>query len=446
MEKKIIAKLKEKYFDSDHVLEIKKGDTFIEQGQKNKRLYLVSEGLLAGILHKEDNKIEVFRAGKDMLIGLYSFFSRQFFAYAEVVALEDSKLTYIDYEDDRVRPDAFLDDFLPVIIDKLFERQVFAKTLMIEKEEALKQNLHRDKLATLGQMAEGIAHELNNAIGVIKGNVEWIEKEVYDYINDKESSEVFSNFDKGYNKGQNLSTAEVRKNRQLIEKQLKLPTSYAKKLAQLGMDKDDVKNKRLKNLTIEDIDHMHHFWKMGVAIHDIVLASEHAAHVIEAVKALGSGEREQMEVDVNRTLNSALVLVQKQSENIKVSLKKEELPMIQGNATELKQVWINLIKNACESLTTSQTKDPEIKITSEHKKNEIHISITDNGPGIPKELKEKIFQPNFTTKKSGLSFGLGIGLSVVQKHINHYQGTIDIESKPGKTTFYIKLPTKINDK
>ncbi len=446
MEKKIIAKLREKYFDSDHILEIKKGDTFVEQGQESKRLFLVLEGLVAGVLHKDNGTMEVFRSGENMLVGLHSFFSRKFCAYADVIALEDTKLSYLAYEDDRVRPDEFLEDFLPVIIDGLFERQVFAKKLMLEKEEALKRNLHRDKLATLGQMAEGIAHELNNAIGVIKGNVEWLEKEVYDYIKDKESSEVFSNFEKGYNKGQNLSSAEVRKSRQFIEKKLKLSPSSAKKLAQLGFSNDDINNKNFRNATDEVIDNIHHFWKMGVATHDIILASEHAAHVIEAVKALGSGEREQIEVDVNKTLDSALVLVQQQTEGIKVSLEKEDVPIIRGNDTELKQVWINLIKNACESLKTSQTKNPEIEIKSENKKDEIWISITDNGPGIPEALQEKIFHPNFTTKKGGLSFGLGIGLSVVQKHVNHYKGTIDIESKPGKTTFYIKLPTKTNDK
>ncbi len=441
MDKKIIAKLKEKYFSSNNILELKKGETLIDQGQESKRLFVVLEGLVAGILHKDNSKMEVFRAGQDMLIGLFSFFSRKFYAYAEVIALEDSKLSYIDYEDDKVRPDEFLDDFLPAIIDKFFERQVFAHKLMIEKEEALKINLHRDKLATLGQMAEGIAHELNNAIGVIKGNVEWIEKEVYDYINDKESPEVFSNFEKGYKKGQHLSSAEVRKNRQFIEKKLKLSTAYAKKLAQLGIDKDEIKRKDFKSPTNEVIDNIHHFWKMGVAIHDIIIASEHAANVIEAVKALGSGEREQMKVDVNHTLKEALVLVQKQSEDIKVSLKEEDLPMIMGNDTELKQVWINLIKNACESLKNSKTKNPEIKIKSENKNDEVWISITDNGPGVPKELQEKIFRPNFTTKKGGLSFGLGIGLSVVQKHVNQHKGTIDLESKPGKTTFYIKLPS-----
>ncbi len=440
MEKRIIAELREKYFSNDNVFELKKGETLIEQGQESRRLFLVLEGLLVGMVRQDEGKMEVFRLGKDMLIGLYSFFSRTFCAYAEIVALEDSKLSYIDYEDDKVRPDAFLEDFLPVIIDKLFERQVFAQTLMLEKEEVLKINLHRDKLATLGQMAEGIAHELNNAIGVIKGNVEWIEKEVFDYIKDKEEPDVFANFEKGYKKGQNLSSAEVRKNRQFIEKKLDLSTVHAKKLAQLGLGKDEIKSKKFKKPTEEEIDNIHHFWKMGVAIHDIILASEHVAHVIEAVKSLGPVEREQMDVNVNDTLKEAMVLVQQQTEGIKVSLKREDLPIIQANKTELKQVWINLIKNACESLKSSKTANPEIKIKSENKKGNIWVSITDNGPGIPKELKEKIFQPNFTTKKGGLSFGLGIGLSVVQKHVNQYKGTIDIESEPGKTTFCIKLP------
>ncbi len=79
------------------------------------------EGLVAGILHKEDSQMEVFRSGEYMLFGLHSFFSRKFCAYAQVLALDDAKLSYIAYEDDKVRPDEFLDDFLPVIIDGLFE-------------------------------------------------------------------------------------------------------------------------------------------------------------------------------------------------------------------------------------------------------------------------------------------------------------------------------------
>ncbi len=440
----VISTLKDKYFSNpDKIVELKKGDLLMEQDKENRQLFLVLSGSLSGILDRgTDNEIEVFCSEKDMLVGVHSFFSRCFLAYADVVAREDCKLAYLSYEDDIVRPDAFIDDFLPVIIDKLFERQVFAQELMMEKEHALIENLHRDKLATLGQMAAGIAHELNNAIGVIKGNSEWVAKEIHRYVEDKESSKIFSIFNKGYEQGQYLSSAEVRKKRQLIEKKLNLRSTSAKKLAKLDLDDTTIKQLSAEKELDKVAGMMYNFWEMGTAIHDILLSSKHASNVITSVKSLGISEREQLNVDINRTLKEALTLVQKQSEGITVEFNTAEIPIIQANDTELIQSWVNLIKNACESLKHANTEKPKITITSENKNTEVWVSITDNGPGIPENVKDKIFQPDFTTKKGGLSFGLGLGLPVVQKHINTYKGTIELESKPGKTTFLIKLPIK----
>jgi hypothetical protein len=70
----------------------------------------------------------------------------------------------------------------------------------------------------------------------------------------------------------------------------------------------------------------------------------------------------------------------------------------------------------------------------------VTVSITDNGPGIPENLRDKIFQPSFTTKKEGLSFGLGLGLSIVQKIVETYRGGISVESRPGRTTFTVQIP------
>ena len=61
-------------------------------------------------------------------------------------------------------------------------------------------------------------------------------------------------------------------------------------------------------------------------------------------------------------------------------------------------------------------------------------------PGVPEALRDKIFQPDFTTKKSGLSFGLGLGLAIVQRLVESYGGDIALKSRPGKTTFKVKLP------
>jgi C4-dicarboxylate-specific signal transduction histidine kinase len=103
-------------------------------------------------------------------------------------------------------------------------------------------------------------------------------------------------------------------------------------------------------------------------------------------------------------------------------------------------VWINLIKNASESLHSNKRNDKKLHIVSDQKLNSIHVCICDNGGGIEKTNIDKIFQPNFTTKKGGLSFGLGLGLSIVQRIINSYDGSIQVESKNSETIFTIILP------
>ncbi|WP_300802782.1 HAMP domain-containing sensor histidine kinase, partial [uncultured Akkermansia sp.] len=110
------------------------------------------------------------------------------------------------------------------------------------------------------------------------------------------------------------------------------------------------------------------------------------------------------------------------------------------------------LQNACDALKIENTPNPSIhvecrveKISSKdqtsHTTREILVSVTDNGPGVPKDLHEKIFRPNFTTKKKGLSFGLGLGLTIVRRIVDSYGGRIRLESVPGHTVFTIIIPT-----
>jgi signal transduction histidine kinase len=106
---------------------------------------------------------------------------------------------------------------------------------------------------------------------------------------------------------------------------------------------------------------------------------------------------------------------------------------------ELNQVWTNLIHNALQAMNYQGTLT--IDVTTQEQ--QVKISITDSGQGIPEEIKTKIFEPFFTTKPPGE--GSGLGLDIVKKIIDKHQGKIEVESVPGKTTFTFYLPMILHE-
>ncbi|MEP1891305.1 MAG: ATP-binding protein, partial [Cyclobacteriaceae bacterium] len=103
-------------------------------------------------------------------------------------------------------------------------------------------------------------------------------------------------------------------------------------------------------------------------------------------------------------------------------------------------VWINIVKNGIESMIQDETHHATLQISTSHTDEEITVEISDNGPGIPPKILNKIFEPSFTTKVGGLNFGLGLGLSVVQRIITEHDAKIAVSSEPGKTVFAVILP------
>ena len=307
---------------------------------------------------------------------------------------------------------SFEHQFIPVLVHELAARNMRIFVHASAKEEA-QRLLHRAEMAaTLGQLSAGIAHELNNAVGVITRRTEFVA---------------------GH-----------------LEKFLAEDNKYNSQLFRYGYEDTET----LVKFGPEFVKHVRNnysFWELGHDMRDLQVAAKHATGIVRAVKLLGGGNSTRQEaVDVRESVNDAMNLLTNKLKHIRVETQLDACPLLTADLTELVQIWTNIINNAYDAMQQAQTPNPTVRISTESFHAEGHnllpteyvrVSISNNGPAIPEEIHEKIFNPNFTTKKLGLDFGLGLGLSIVRRLVDSYNGTIELISNETETTFSINLPT-----
>jgi signal transduction histidine kinase len=125
--------------------------------------------------------------------------------------------------------------------------------------------------------------------------------------------------------------------------------------------------------------------------------------------------------------------------SVAVSLELDpELPKVRGFAGELNQIWGNLIDNALDAVA----KGGRVAVTAARENQHVLVKILDDGPGIGEEHRDRIFDPFFTTKPQGQ--GIGLGLDIVRRLVRHNDGTIEFDSRPGRTEFRVMLPLAEN--
>jgi signal transduction histidine kinase len=435
--------LTEAYFSNENqVVYLRKSDELLLQGQFNDRLYLVKKGQLIGYAEdKSGNRYEVFRAYPKMYIGVYSYFSKTFSSLATVIAEKNSELAYIDQAQkvaETSKAGSLEEEFMPMVVNELLYRQQWIQDMAIEKELTVKHLMQSEKMASLGQMAAGIAHELNNAIAVLKRNTEWIKDQLLKLWQEYRPEEYLL-FKQGIKRGRNLSSIQTRKRSRELQVQYSLDKDSADYLAQMDFTHEDIN--LLSKKTRKNIKDLFSFWEMGSTIHDMLNATRHSTHVLNSVKSLGAEKSfRQSNVDLNDSIKEALSLLHNNLKKITIKTNLKQIPLIKANKGEFVQVWTNILKNAYDSLISANIQRPVIWIFSELYNHSIVVKIQDNGPGISKNIISKIFEPKFTTKTNGTSFGLGLGLAIVQRMVNSYEGTISVNSEQGKTIFVIKIP------
>ncbi len=265
------------------------------------------------------------------------------------------------------------------------------------------QLVHSEKMASLGQLTAGIAHEINNPINFISSGMVSIKMSIESL---REISEEYSKLDDG-----DADLEEVIEN----IKELKEEHEYEEILEEL----DEL---------IKDVNY-------GVT------------RTIEIVKGLRVfsrlDEEEVKQANVNENIDATLTLLRNKTKNrIKVSkYYDEKMHEIECYPGQLNQVFMNILNNGIQAIP-DERKDGEITIYTEELEDEVVIRLKDNGAGIPEKIKNRIWEPFFTTKAVGV--GTGLGMSITYGIIEKHGGKIEFTSEENKgTEFVITLPKSV---
>ena len=275
-------------------------------------------------------------------------------------------------------------------IQEAIEKRNLTRKLKASQAQVVQQ----EKMAVIGQLAAGVAHEVNNPVGFINSNLTTLRKyfgRLQEFITAQDTALQ-----------QHSSTADIDK----LRKKLNLDYILADISDLINESQDGTE--RIKKI-----------------VQDLKLFSRQ-----------DSGQKEM--ADINEVVESALNIAWNELK-YKCTVNKNlgKLPLTMCSPQKLSQVFINILVNGAHSIE----KNGEIDINTIHNDNEIVVTIADNGCGMPKDVVAKIFDPFFTTKEPGK--GTGLGMSVAAEIIKAHAGRIEVDSTPGRgTVFKIKIPVQ----
>ncbi len=253
----------------------------------------------------------------------------------------------------------------------------------------------KEKLTSIAQLAAGVAHEINNPLSFVISNIRIFSKyytRLHDYVT--------------------------------MQRELLNLTASPEQLRELAAAEErlDV------SLILED---------GAELIAESLQGVERVARIVRDLKSFSRVDTPEYEqVDITSCLESALALVNNELQSVAtISKAYQDLPVISCHPGQLNLVFMNLLINAGHAITPPGM----ITLTSRHDREFVYVTVTDDGHGVPQELKERIFEPFFTTREVGK--GTGLGLSISYDIIVKHGGELQVESRMGAgATFTVKLP------
>jgi signal transduction histidine kinase len=297
-----------------------------------------------------------------------------------------------------------------VILNRYFIKRKANIVLEKQKEElnqtlfhltqAQSQLVQSEKMASLGQVTAGVAHELNNPLNFVSTSVKPLRRNMEDLMS------IIEKYDAVIEENKLAGTfSEVEKYKQTVD--------YAYLL------------KETKDL-LEGVNE----------------GASRSENIVKGLRTFSRlDENEFKAVDIHEGIDSTLLLLSNQlKDRISVHKNYGPVPLVDGLPGKLNQVFMNILSNSIQAIQG----EGEITITTGRSGDQARISIKDSGEGMSDEVREHIFEPFFTTRAVGK--GTGLGLSITYSIIEEHHGSIDVESAPGSgTEFIIKLPLHGNE-
>jgi len=319
--------------------------------------------------------------------------------------------------------------------------------------------LQQEKVGALGQLAAGIAHELNNPAAAIsriseelnrrlKLNYELTEKMIAQQVNPQHISELFKIAHEKETAAKEKLTASQRMKREdeltdwLEENGYKQNLFSNDVFVESGFTVNDFEAIR-NNTGNEEFARLAQWLEnllvSSQLIKDLDVASTRISQLVGAVKSHVHMDRtsEKQPTNLHEDIDNTLTLLGYKLRQKNITLEKKycnNMRPVPAFVGELNQVWTNIIDNAVYAMSDNG----KLVIETVCGKKNVTVCITDNGSGIPKDVISRIFDPFFSTKKVGE--GTGIGLNLVSRIIKSHNGEINVSSEPGKTAFTIRLP------
>lgn len=321
--------------------------------------------------------------------------------------------------------------------------------------------LSSEKLAALGQVSAGVAHEVNTPLGAIKSSAEessiaFLENitklpVILSKMTPEEKDTFVELVSTSKPHSQALSTIEEREKKKELRSQLEdLGVENARfvadRLVQVGLYDVTPAMKKLARLPqfeglIMIAYNMLNQQKNNMTI---IMAVDKASRAVKALKTYlhTTGSETPEPTNIKDNIETVLTIYHNRlKQGVKVVKQYEDVPKVNVFPDQVNQVWTNLIVNAVQAMDNKGT----LTISIYQEDNYVVVSIQDTGKGIPKAIEGKIFEPFFTTKVSGE--GSGLGLDIIKRILDSHSAKISFESEEGVgTTFYVKLPIETNKK